>query len=738
MSGFATNAGANHLCSISEEDLERDAATGHWPQGDEQTAQLASLVQESGLSQENMDCLVSRLLRGPTLDHTQSGGSIPTPCSRGESLGALVAPGEGGDPGSVRMMPFGMRLSNALPADGISRRLEWGRLAAAAATETLAEPEVPRGGSRRSLVVEVNSGGQVFFALFDPQAPGGQEEAVVIKFCTCRHVLQSEQMAGELAWHLQVPAPRSRLLLRLHDAEEWGELATHAASCCTELSDCLECNDCLLLLQFVPGSNMAKEVCAWSPDRLEASSRAIGRLLVLDMLLANADRLPVMSLSWRGNPSNILWAAPGPRSAGLESSGVDRGTSESGCIPIDAVVARRPPMLFVRDGDKKVGKLLELCLLDRASAYETLLEAVSCNPDAVAAVEQDWAAHGSGTRPLLAGSAVKAFNEGVREALALALQEQGLLEMLVQVVRSWLDAFLTDVSNIVSGRVTRCKSDTRRLSQLTREADGDDRLSNRLAVWQDILREKSLALREAVDSWAERRGVPAVLSFHGFLGHSVLNPIVDAHELVVRLEQLVARARVMGYASAVTRPSDLAPSPLFVGPATSAGCFHYMRTVGIRCVLNCTSDLPEPSEEELGGDIEWHRVAMEDVEEQDIFQSTEEALAVIDRVAADGGKVLVHCHEGRSRSVSLCLAYLVSREGRTLADAFAFVKGRRRESKPNAGFWKQLLALELERLGSNSMDAGSLPRGKPVLSSGLAAKAAAGRAGAAGHSAGDG
>lgn len=37
----------------------------------------------------------------------------------------------------------------------------------------------------------------------------------------------------------------------------------------------------------------------------------VGRLLLLDLLLGNADRLPLPELGWRGNPSNVLLGAPG-------------------------------------------------------------------------------------------------------------------------------------------------------------------------------------------------------------------------------------------------------------------------------------------------------------------------------------------------------------------------------------------------------------------------------------------
>lgn len=51
---------------------------------------------------------------------------------------------------------------------------------------------------------------------------------------------------------------------------------------------------------------------------------------------------------------------------------------------------------------------------------------------------------------------------------------------------------------------------------------------------------------------------------------------------------------------------------------------------------------------------------MRDEEEVDIGQHFQAALAFIERAKASGGAVLVHCHEGKSRSVTLVLAYLMT------------------------------------------------------------------------------
>lgn len=59
-----------------------------------------------------------------------------------------------------------------------------------------------------------------------------------------------------------------------------------------------------------------------------------------DLLLGNADRLPIQSLGWRGNPANTIW-------------------THGRCVPIDAAVARRPPKLLVRDMDQKATEGLQ-------------------------------------------------------------------------------------------------------------------------------------------------------------------------------------------------------------------------------------------------------------------------------------------------------------------------------------------------------------------------------------------
>lgn len=60
-------------------------------------------------------------------------------------------------------------------------------------------------------------------------------------------------------------------------------------------------------MEFIPGQCLFKSLPALAgAGALPATAEDLGRLFTLDMLLGNADRLPCLELSWRGNPG-ALW-----------------------------------------------------------------------------------------------------------------------------------------------------------------------------------------------------------------------------------------------------------------------------------------------------------------------------------------------------------------------------------------------------------------------------------------------
>jgi hypothetical protein len=74
-----------------------------------------------------------------------------------------------------------------------------------------------------------------------------------------------------------------------------------------------------------------------------------------------------------------------------------------------------------------------------------------------------------------------------------------------------------------------------------------------------------------------------------------------------------------------------------------------------------------------------------------------QAIADIERVKEQNGRILVHCHQGVSRSATLVIAYLMWLQGLDYKEAFRYVKDRRSIVNPNLGFMCHLMAFE-ERL----------------------------------------
>jgi protein-tyrosine phosphatase len=62
-----------------------------------------------------------------------------------------------------------------------------------------------------------------------------------------------------------------------------------------------------------------------------------------------------------------------------------------------------------------------------------------------------------------------------------------------------------------------------------------------------------------------------------------------------------------------------------------------------------------------------------------------EIITSVDKVENANGKVLIHCGEGVSRSVTICLAYLIKCKKIALKDAFLQVKRVRSQANPNNG-----------------------------------------------------
>ncbi|XP_059910435.1 dual specificity protein phosphatase 2 [Gadus macrocephalus] len=140
-------------------------------------------------------------------------------------------------------------------------------------------------------------------------------------------------------------------------------------------------------------------------------------------------------------------------------------------------------------------------------------------------------------------------------------------------------------------------------------------------------------------------------------------------------------------------PVELLPF-LFLGSALHSSRREALAAAGITAVLNVSSTCPSLYE----GELQYLRLNVEDSLHTDIRACFSQAIAFIDSVKEQGGRVLVHCQAGISRSATICLAYLMHARQVRLQEAYDFVQQRRRVISPNLAFMGQLLQFETDVL----------------------------------------
>lgn len=98
---------------------------------------------------------------------------------------------------------------------------------------------------------------------------------------------------------------------------------------------------------------------------------------------------------------------------------------------------------------------------------------------------------------------------------------------------------------------------------------------------------------------------------------------------------------------------------------------------------------------------EYYEFPIEDNRNENIYVYFEPINKLIDKISKEKN-ILIYCHNAVSRSVTITLAYLMY-TGISLKESFDLIKNRETFSRPNYGFFKQLLKYENELFGKNSM-----------------------------------
>jgi len=90
------------------------------------------------------------------------------------------------------------------------------------------------------------------------------------------------------------------------------------------------------------------------------------------------------------------------------------------------------------------------------------------------------------------------------------------------------------------------------------------------------------------------------------------------------------------------------------------------------------------------GRFSYEHVPIDDLPSTDITKNFEECFSFINEALLSGGKVLVHCMAGVSRSATIVIAYVMKSKAMDFKQAFDHVKSCRPAICPNEGFLNQL------------------------------------------------
>ena len=139
---------------------------------------------------------------------------------------------------------------------------------------------------------------------------------------------------------------------------------------------------------------------------------------------------------------------------------------------------------------------------------------------------------------------------------------------------------------------------------------------------------------------------------------------------------------------------SLITEQIYLGSGRDADNTADLLAKKITHVLNVTSEWKENPDFKIHG-IEFRRIVIKDFVTESIQQHFEVAFEFIDKaLAQENGRLYCHCVVGKSRSSSVLIGYLMSRQNMTLREAVTHIKKTRELIRPNDNFLSELQRFE--------------------------------------------
>ncbi|KAN0065451.1 hypothetical protein ACQY0O_001287 [Thecaphora frezii] len=148
--------------------------------------------------------------------------------------------------------------------------------------------------------------------------------------------------------------------------------------------------------------------------------------------------------------------------------------------------------------------------------------------------------------------------------------------------------------------------------------------------------------------------------------------------------------------------STILPGFLYLGPnIQTRDDVEELRRRGVKRILNMAYEIEEGGAElQLDSSFQKYlKIPMTDsVEAVGVQKSIEEACRFLDDARLHSSPTYVHCKAGKSRSVTIVMAFLIHANHWTLRKSYNFVVERRNAISPNIGFVAELMKFEEREL----------------------------------------
>ena len=135
--------------------------------------------------------------------------------------------------------------------------------------------------------------------------------------------------------------------------------------------------------------------------------------------------------------------------------------------------------------------------------------------------------------------------------------------------------------------------------------------------------------------------------------------------------------------NSIISPMNYIIDNIYLGDTTVSGNETYLLENNISVVVNCISGYSSNYKK-----LKSLELNLKDKVEENLFPKFDVAYKYIKEYKENN--ILIHCREGRSRSVSLVIFYLMKEKGWDYDTSINLIKEKRPFVSPNAGFVKQL------------------------------------------------